>query len=427
MNKLISTFTGICLASGAFSGGQVWALEGSGHSGGGSGMLCFSSAGTKQQVQKVLRDNLANPDQQNDPFTDTVLSQISSVELLDLAEALVPNLGSVQYQLLKSNLSALDLIKDREVVLQAKAAAFSWRYLNRTAMRDMPFEEFHLDTGGVVQINDTAAKIIPNEKCLIAQIAVQSPIANSTHKKVDIDGRLFAKMDNINQAALILHEWIYKIALDRGQTDSSAARQAVAMAFDSTFATMGAHGIGDVFQTLGLTDEKPQEIYFGSAKIIDSQTISFQMLDKDGDTTRYGLILRDGDYNNVIKNRDGSVAYEFRMGDIVTHYDDQGITIQTSELEPRPFTSLGNTLNPYEISFGRDSLTFRSAEGMMWNGLPIRSSLRSDLEPLIFTSGMTMPHSFVAAKDFTYQGKKIPLDASVVLNDDGTIASVINH
>ena len=38
-----------------------------------------------------------------------------------------------------------------------------------------------------------------------------------------------------------------------------------------------------------------------------------------------------------------------------------------------------------------------------------------------------MPHSFAAAKDFLYQGKEIPAQASVVLNNDGTIASVTKH
>ena len=444
MKNTKKALIGLCLIAGAFAtSAAAFAEAGSGHSGGGSGVICFSSVQTKLQVQKVLRENQTNINSPNDPFTDDVLSKITSVELLDLAEAKVPSIvdqyggEAGPYQEIASSLTPQELIKDRMAILQQRGAAFALRNLDDLQWT-LPLDRFNLQSSGVVQINDTESKVIPKNECLIAQIAVQSFIGSSLLKKVDIDGRLYAKMDNINQAALIFHEWIYKIGIDRGQTDSSAARQVVADIFSTLFENWMAWT--NRLYNLGFTDLAPVYMSFKLPTIVDPNAFaSIQKVDKapipiDYNSGQFaiGVVLWGAVTNDSSHVTAGGLmvsAVDFKAGDYVTQVDSKSMTVILKG--GRPMNLNDHKFSIFKIALSPEKISVCPMADLDWNGIPIKAdgdwACIEDGKALVFGNNKNLPKEFTTSKDFAYQGTAISANSRVVLNDDGSIASVTKH
>jgi antitoxin component YwqK of YwqJK toxin-antitoxin module len=80
-----------------------------------------------------------------------------------------------------------------------------------------------LTNGTLIDIPDSDHKTIPNN-CQIFQIANQSPPILPTEKRYIIDQNLWVNLDDDQKAALILHEVIYREAIEIGHINSISTR-----------------------------------------------------------------------------------------------------------------------------------------------------------------------------------------------------------
>jgi hypothetical protein len=85
-------------------------------------------------------------------------------------------------------------------------------------------------------INDFGDPLLQSG-CSVVQIAVQRPPENPEDKRYLIDGSLWQRLDENNKAGLVLHEIVYRDALERGHTDSVAAHYFTALYASEKFAS----------------------------------------------------------------------------------------------------------------------------------------------------------------------------------------------
>lgn len=144
---------------------------------------------------------------------------LQSIELLDFYEGRILK-GIV------TDLGGDDLSVDQKITLalarlQRVSPERAQRYSKDVAHF---FEEtLFLEDSRLQDIPDTGNIVIPRN-CRIAQIANQSAPLYSDDKRYVIDRHLWDALDNTGRAGLILHEVIYKEALELGHQNSVSVR-----------------------------------------------------------------------------------------------------------------------------------------------------------------------------------------------------------
>ncbi len=71
---------------------------------------------------------------------------------------------------------------------------------------------------------DDSGYVVHSDDCVVKQIAIQMTPMTVLDKRYLIDAKLWSRLDNTNKAGLILHEIIYRDALERGQENSIGVR-----------------------------------------------------------------------------------------------------------------------------------------------------------------------------------------------------------
>lgn len=180
---------------------------------------------------------------------------ILSAELLDLYE------GRVQYGK-KITPSSAPVANQVSSIVQelgvGRGQSFSdtlaWyaNYVNRT-MQVLP------NGTGLVPVNDAYNVVIPTA-CGVEQLA--NYVSDT---EILITGEIFAKLDNTNQAATIVHEALYRMFRDYGATDSIRARMDVAFAFSGSTTTDIWLGLPKSYLTCG-TAPDANGSYFPGAR-----------------------------------------------------------------------------------------------------------------------------------------------------------------
>lgn len=88
-----------------------------------------------------------------------------------------------------------------------------------------------------VDIPDSLHVVVP-KGCAIKQAIIQQPDPIWSRKRYNIYGDLWNQLDELTKAGLILHEVIYRDAIDRGHKDSTQARVLTALISSSTMEQM---------------------------------------------------------------------------------------------------------------------------------------------------------------------------------------------
>ena len=168
---------------------------------GGDSVVCFQNIAQKQQVEKILRQNkVANQMGyiRQDPFDDIDLNTVT-VETLDIWET--KNIGISP--------RAIVTIKNVEVGVKERLALVDTKLAFMAQEMRKAFDGFYApskwlaSTTGIVEIDDSRELINYTKLCIPVQIAVQ------TNTRVYYDARLFARMNETNKTALVLHELLY--------------------------------------------------------------------------------------------------------------------------------------------------------------------------------------------------------------------------
>jgi len=388
---------------------------------GGSGMICFNNPATKKKVQKTLIENLKQPIS-DDPFTKDVLDDISSVEVLDLYRAEMPNLAGNDYHPIQAlpGEKENEIVADRQKELLKKDSIFA-AMMEKTATNTLPYSVFHLADGGVVQINDTDSDIIPNSNCLLAQIAVQKYISNSREKSVDIDERLWKKLNSVNKAALLEHERLYSIAIDRKQRNSRAVQDVVGMLFDSTFDQMSGYDIATKLFSLGFKDYGPGGILLERYGFLE-HLLGLQIVDKNAGT----LILTTDDQNVVLHDKETNApVIAIESQDVISGYDVGYVDVSFGKNASRALTIQGTQFLIFEFLIvdpnRRDEikdggLLMTLAHDVMFKQFPLKAGTVT-----FRTLQSKYPAYFVAGSNFVYQGIPVTKNSTVYLTEDGKI------
>lgn len=165
------------------------AADGGRISGGGDGVFCYDANG----------------------------NSITSAKLYDFFESdakgwgLDRQMGAAHINYADKVKIVLDRVKtiDPELALRLRQ---EWEFFSKN---------FVLVDAGLIGVPDIDPDVTPGANCKVEQVAVQKKPATPLDKYYLISRRLWTAMDEENKAGLVLHELIYKYALDRFEPSSS--------------------------------------------------------------------------------------------------------------------------------------------------------------------------------------------------------------
>jgi hypothetical protein len=175
-------------------------------SGGGKGIVCFSDPAVAARIRAS-----------GNQLEDSEVSSITSVETLDLHHALEPR-GTDQRSpavvALDKGETPIQYVRRIERRFQTIVPQV-FAMLNRSDA-DFSGGALHWSSSGVRQIEDAAADERVPENCALVTMAAQSGATSAVRGVVDwgapelvIDSRLYSRLDDLNKAVLLLHEYAY--------------------------------------------------------------------------------------------------------------------------------------------------------------------------------------------------------------------------
>lgn len=175
---------------------------------GGDSVVCFQNLAQKQKVEAVLRQNKMAAQMgyiRQDPFSDIDMNTVT-VETLDVFETRQSTSPEREFVEVTN---AAEGVKERIKVLNTKISSLA-KIMETSLNGFYAPSKWLASTTGIVEIDDSHELINYTKSCIPVQIAVQ------TETRVYYDGRLYAKLDEVNKTALILHElmysWVKKIS-----------------------------------------------------------------------------------------------------------------------------------------------------------------------------------------------------------------------
>ncbi len=171
---------------------------------GGDSVVCFQNLAQKQKVEAVLRQNKMAAQMgyiRQDPFTDIDMNAVT-VETLDVFETRQSTSPGREFI---EVINPVESVKERIKVLNTKIVSLA-SILETSLTGFYAPSKWLASTTGIVEIDDSHELINYTKSCIPVQIAVQ------TDTRVYYDGRLYAKLDEVNKTALILHELMYSWA-----------------------------------------------------------------------------------------------------------------------------------------------------------------------------------------------------------------------
>lgn len=150
----------------------------------------------------------------------------------------------VEYDPTQETVSYLEFAKRRIELLKGKTSYYQ--------MLSKAFDFWTKDDvwvrseSGVTIVADSGSKLNAPKDCLPLQIAVQDNL------QIFYDPRIFDRLDLVNQAALVLHEVLYKIALQAGHTTSREVQKFVGLMMRKDLETMTGEAINAEIERLRL-------------------------------------------------------------------------------------------------------------------------------------------------------------------------------
>jgi hypothetical protein len=198
-----------------------------GSSGGGSGVACFANSTTANQAQEYITRGL--------PVPQDLKKQIIQLETLDYWEwAQTKPFGLFEYK----SKDYQGIIKELQKHASIAAPIFIYR-LQQTS-QVISLADWNNKTS-VPRIYDAQPASPLPENCRLIQLAARytkekyeggnGPTLYRPIAKVDFDQDLFAKLDPLNQAILVLHEQMYLLGQTTGHDNSNKIRPLVMRLF----------------------------------------------------------------------------------------------------------------------------------------------------------------------------------------------------
>ncbi len=208
------------------------ALEGGRAGHGGVVQACFKTMSIKNDVEKMLLENLGRPTYaQKDPFT-LIPGALEDIKDIDLYDLIAPSpLGNELFETRETdylkiisevekteedfdiNYSPLRLVTSKKWRSDHYEGSYEAGFGTK---RVLPLSQFNFVNRGVVALGDPAIAVFQPSDCLILQIANQQQISYRS-AIVNIDQRLFDllnKKSPVQAAALYHHEWLLRLTID---------------------------------------------------------------------------------------------------------------------------------------------------------------------------------------------------------------------
>ncbi len=369
---------------------------------GGSAVVCFNTQSIKDQVEKTLQANLTSP-YQTDPLTPSALQDITSVRMFDLVEvtergilgqgkAFQPIQGSGDFRaILTERLSTLSRV--------SKPFFDEVDYVRTNLIKD---ENWNGVQNGIVKIDDSAQKVEMSTDCLLIQLAAQEDVGSVT--RLFYDSRLFKRLPSVDQASLIFHEWIYRIAISLEQKDSRATREAVRRIFSVDFEHQSFSDSVTGFAQLGLMSQPVNDCTFPYERAGTQAKVTFYdhtVLLK----AEFGsLSVSPGDQISC-----GSGAVKFTFPSKTISF--RGSTFEASSVEFK------KTDQDYGTPPGPSQATFTLSTPAILTGLPAAPGA------IVFELATGKIIQFTTSQDFAAGPVQIKSGAEVHLNLNGSIST----
>lgn len=160
---------------------------------GGDAIVFFSDIRTKMYVEKQLKENPTI-----DPFDIEILPQIENVILLDIYERMQNSQAIIESSEISYTLLLRDLIHEKDGFVNQKFSEIE----NHSKQYFINYFGYLVDTLPR-DVDDAEILFRLPRNALKVQIAIQK------NTRFYIYRPLFRKMDIINQAALLFHEWTH--------------------------------------------------------------------------------------------------------------------------------------------------------------------------------------------------------------------------
>lgn len=227
---------------------NAWA--GISSSGGGNASVCFDSSDTVLTLMTDLRNTGAELSKLL--FAPKYLSKIQKVRSYDLMMAEMP--VGIDQPKLRREMFAPKPEQTRNEIIQEVIGRISavnslGDVIQEVLLNEIP-EHHWILAPGVAKIDDGNFQADLPAECIRSQIALRRG------DKVLYSGRLFSLMSPLDQAALVIHEAVYKIAMDKGgATNAAGTQEVVGMLFASNQAYEQEYK-GDVFALNRELDDK---------------------------------------------------------------------------------------------------------------------------------------------------------------------------
>lgn len=192
--------------------------DGSGTSGGGRAIVCFSS--------KAIADRVLSPKNPRQGIvTESEIPYVTNVETLDYYWAKQANakVGNISYPPSDDDFALVEAVKKRVELglpeLAKKLSYFSANHPDRDQIVKLP--------NGLNQLDDAAEAFVPDERCVVTTVARQSKQGDGI--LLEIDERLFSRMkSDYSKKVLMLHETLYSWARNGGAQSSDGVRAILA-------------------------------------------------------------------------------------------------------------------------------------------------------------------------------------------------------
>lgn len=193
--------------------------------GGGAAIVCFQDLTDKLTVEarlvenQLLKENLPKAREGlKDVFRGIDFNKLT-VKLFDLEQNRQHGLSEVEDTIIKSTENEDVILEQRMSILRSKTNFYE--KLKEVLDGPLAKRNWRGSTTGVVEIGDANPSQTFDEKCLLMQIAKQDRL------KVTYDPRLVGRMDQVNRAALKVHEAIVRLTKIEGKDDDTVAAQEV--------------------------------------------------------------------------------------------------------------------------------------------------------------------------------------------------------
>lgn len=179
---------------------------------GGDVVACFKNYLSAREAAAKITNQEGNVFSQPD-----VIANLESARILDLYEFQLPAGFPPRVRPLINQVGTMDSMIQTLIERAAQKSTFGQELADRYEL--MPLDNWRA-TEGVIELDDSLSAVLLPQNCILVQSAVRQG------NVVYYDAPLFEVLPPIHQTALIMHELIYRLAVDNGASDSRVARQA---------------------------------------------------------------------------------------------------------------------------------------------------------------------------------------------------------